>query len=599
MASVRTVLVVGTAAAADALDETAPSLVVRHVGEGTAVVDRLDEGPVDCVVTGHDPPAVDAPSVVRTAVDRGVPVLVATGDGSETLAGDVVAAGATGYVPTEPATASDTLVERVLSATETGPDREREQYRTIMETVPEGIFVLDEDGVALTGNRAGARMLGCGYEELVGTQIADLVDDGVFEYSVIERYLEVVRDLLSSETDTDVGVLEFDAHPEPDETRVYEARIALRPYDESFRGVIGIIRDVTDRERRREELGRYEAIITSLGDPVWAVDPDGYGTYVNPAYEEQFGWTQAEAEAGEIHFTETIADEDVPAIRALTETLLSDDNDRQRDTLEVDVVTRDGRRVPVEDHFALLPTDGEFRGMAGVARDISDRKRRSRRIQVLNRVLRHNLGNDMNVVAGTATRIAETATDPEQVEWADRIRQRAEELVDVSRTVRRIEGVIDHDRSDLRALDVTAVLEAAVDELRWEFPDATVRVSAPSSVHAAATEGLQHAVEQVLENAVEHADAAAPTVAAVLDRRTVDDVEWVSLRVSDDGPGLPPEERAVILGEEDITPLNHGSGLGLWVVRWVIESLDGQMAIDEESEGGTVVELRLRPATPS
>jgi len=471
MAPDRTVLVVGTDPAADALAAAEPSLTVRTASDADAAAVELDDGSADCVLTAHDQPAVDGLAVVAAAADRGVPAVLATANGSEELASEAVAAGATAYVPTDPTDPTETLGQRLRSAVERGPDREREQYETIMETVPEGIFVLDENGVGLTGNRVGARMLGCTYEELVGSQIAELAEGGVFDPSVVERYLDTVRDLLSSESDTDVGVIEFEASPESGGTRVYEVRLALRPYDDAFRGVIGVIRDITERRRR------------------------------------------------------------------------------------------------------------------------------SRRLQVLNRVLRHNLGNEMNVVAGTAARIAEHATDPDQEARAERVRRRAEDLVDDSQTVRQMEGIIDHDRSDRRAMDVTRVLEAAVGEIRWGFPDATFDVEAPESLHADAYEGLQHAVEQVLENAAEHSEASSPTVSVVLDRRTVDDVEWVSLRVADDGPGLPPGERAVVTDGADITPLNHGSGLGLWVVRWVIESLDGEMAIEERESGGTVVELRLRPAS--
>jgi PAS domain S-box-containing protein len=576
-------------AAADA------DLSVRVVADAAAARDALTapDAAVDCVVAGHDPPALEAGAVVRTVVDHapGVPVVVATAAGSEELAGEVVAAGAAGYVPCDLAAPSETLTERVRVAASSTANRSVEQYETIMETVPVGVFVLDEEGRGLSGNRLGARMLGRPYGDLVGTRIADLVEEGVFEWSVVETYLDTVRDLLSDETDTTVGEFEFEAHPEPGETRIYEARTALRPPADEFNGVIGVMRDVTERERRREELERYETIISSLADPVWVTDGDGYGTYINPAYEERYGWTQAEVEAGEVHFEDTVTDADAAAIRELVDDLVDPETDTERETLEVEIVTKEGRRVPAEDTFGVLPFDDEFRGMAGVARDVTDRKRRQRRIQVLNRVLRHDLGNDMNLIAGTADELASEATDPEQEARAETIRRVAEELIDTSRQVRRLEGIIDHDRSERRALDLRCVVDAAVDDLRWASPEATFDVDGPS-VAVEGHEGLQHAVEQVVENAVEHSERADPRVEVTVDPGA----EWVALHVADDGPGLPESDRAVVADDEDITPLTHGSGLGLWVVRWVVESLDGEMAITDREGGGSVVTVRLRPA---
>jgi PAS domain S-box-containing protein len=568
-------------------------LSVRVVADAAAARDELTvpDASVDCVVAGHEPPSVDAVAVVRTVVDHapGVPVVVATTAGSEALAGEVVAAGAAGYVPCDPTAPSETLAERVRAAARSTGHRNVEQYETIMETVPVGVFVLDEEGRGLSGNRLGARMLGRPYGDLVGTRIADLVAEGVFEWSVVETYLDTVRDLLSEETDTTVGEFEFEARPDGDETRIYEARTALRPPTDEFNGVIGVVRDVTERERRREELERYETIISSLADPVWVTDGDGYGTYINPAYEERYGWTQAEVAAGEVHFEDTVTDADAAAIRELVDDLVDPATDTERETLEVEIVTKDGRRVPAEDTFGVLPFDDEFRGMAGVARDVTDRNRRQRRIQVLNRVLRHDLGNDMNLIAGTADELASEASDAEQEARAETIRRVAEELIDTSRQVRRLEGIIDHDRSERRALDVRGVVDAAVDDLGWAYPEATFDVDGPS---VAGHEGLQHAVEQVLENAVEHSERADPRVEVTVDPGA----EWVELHVADDGPGLPESDRAVVADDEAITPLTHGSGLGLWVVRWVVESLAGEMAITDREGGGSVVTVRLRPA---
>lgn len=63
------------------------------------------------------------------------------------------------------------------------------------------------------------------------------------------------------------------------------------------------------------------------------------------------------------------------------------------------------------------------------------------------------------------------------------------------------------------------------------------------------------------------------------------------LTVVDNGNGIPPSERTV-LEKETEEPLDHGSGLGLWVVAWAVRSLDGEISFDTSSDG-TEVRIRL------
>ncbi|MGM0399219.1 MAG: ATP-binding protein, partial [Halobacteriota archaeon] len=62
--------------------------------------------------------------------------------------------------------------------------------------------------------------------------------------------------------------------------------------------------------------------------------------------------------------------------------------------------------------------------------------------------------------------------------------------------------------------------------------------------------------------------------------------------VEDDGPGIPDHEKAV-LREGEETPLAHGSGLGLWLVYWIVTMNGGRLEISDNEPRGTVVEIDL------
>jgi K+-sensing histidine kinase KdpD len=89
-------------------------------------------------------------------------------------------------------------------------------------------------------------------------------------------------------------------------------------------------------------------------------------------------------------------------------------------------------------------------------------------------------------------------------------------------------------------------------------------------------------VTELVENAAAHAGPGAHIVIEC------DPIEGaVALRVVDDGPGLPESEQAVLADGVE-TPLVHGSGLGLWMVYWIVTNHDGTIDAAVTEEGTTI-----------
>jgi signal transduction histidine kinase len=113
-----------------------------------------------------------------------------------------------------------------------------------------------------------------------------------------------------------------------------------------------------------------------------------------------------------------------------------------------------------------------------------------------------------------------------------------------------------------------------------------VTVSVPSAKH------LVTAVGNLLNNAIEHNDAERPSVRVSVEP-TDGDGRYVRIRVADNGPGIPEAEREV-LREGTETPLEHGSGLGLWIVYWIATMSGGDITFEENDGRGSVVTLALQ-----
>ncbi|EJN60987.1 PAS domain S-box protein [Halogranum rubrum] len=134
-------------------------------------------------------------------------------------------------------------------------EREMARYKTIIDTVPDGVFLLDEQGYLTQVNEAFASSFGFDADDLTGRPFLDLVDQGCVPPDIADEYVEGIKAMLSGDREKNVFEVEVSLS-ENVETRVYEAHTRLLPYEDSFRGTAGITRDVTDELHHRAQLRR-------------------------------------------------------------------------------------------------------------------------------------------------------------------------------------------------------------------------------------------------------------------------------------------------------------------------------------------------------
>jgi signal transduction histidine kinase len=236
-------------------------------------------------------------------------------------------------------------------------------------------------------------------------------------------------------------------------------------------------------------------------------------------------------------------------------------------------------RSSVDDHH------GRTIGATVVFNDVTGRERRRQRVEVLNRVLRHNLRNELTVVMGHAETIAADAPDPYDG-MAEIVRSHAGALVDLGEKARTLQSMLDREGVETDPFDAVAVVEESVADVREAVPAATIRLTAPPSVRVDVDPVVfASVVANLVENAAEHG-GDTPTVEVSVR----DDADDLVVVVSDDGPGLPDHELETIRRGRE-TALQHGSGIGLWLVHWGSLSLGGD--VDYEANGGTRATLRL------
>jgi PAS domain S-box-containing protein len=356
---------------------------------------------------------------------------------------------------------------------------------------------------------------------------------------------------------------------------------------------------MTDPSSCERERNRYETILESLEDGVYAVDPDGILVYVNDRYAEMKGVSRETLLGTHVHEWAT----DAAATKAMRAREAIAAGDEERGVIEYDFETAGGETFPVEMRFDVVSEhDGLDR--VGVIRDISDRKRREEALREKNErldefasIVSHDLRNPLNVASGRLE-LFRASGDEAHLEHVERAHDRMEALVDDLLMLARAGDELD----ETTAVHLTDIAESA-----WQnvvTSGATLEVADDYALLADETR-LEGLFENLIRNAIEHGtDANDPVHADREDAATIDepsDTAGLTVRIgaladragfffADDGEGIPPEERESVF-ESGYTTAADGTGFGLSIVETIAAAHGWSVAVTASRDGGARFEF--------
>ena len=247
----------------------------------------------------------------------------------------------------------------------------------------------------------------------------------------------------------------------------------------------------------------------------------------------------------------------------------------------VAIETATGTRQYDPQLSAVTDPYGNELGQTLSLRDVSSREVREQRLAVLNRVLRHNIRNQLDVIKSHAEAL------PADEQHRAAIISAADDIAAFGRQATEIDQVISSQAASSQ-VDLRSVVERTLDSLGTS--DVTITTDMPETTPLTTNQqAIRKAIESPLENAIKYATSSVTV--------TVTDTDGgYRVRISDDGPGIPSEElNSLETGTED--PLKHTTGLGLWQLKWAVMILNGHVSFD--TDDGTTVQIDIPNCEPS
>ena len=458
-------------------------------------------------------------------------------------------------------------------------ERRRQRRRTdrFVEESEDVILVTDADGGITYASGSAKRQFGHGPDALVGGNLFAYLHPDERE-PAMTAFFECVE---GSGSDTAECRM---ASPDGGWFNV-DIRYRNMLDDDAVDGMLVYLRNVTEA---RERARRFEGIFNRTLQFTALLEPDGTVVEVNDAALEFGGFDRSEvvgtsfSEVSWWTHSETVHDEVRDAIGR------AGDGEFVRYKTEVrgenGLATIDFSVKPVVDE------SGDVSELVAEGRNVTAREQHRRHLEVMQRVIRHNMRNDLTKLRGWAQLIAEEERADRRAERLETVERIVEKWAAMAERMRYVHQLLQGWGNRRHTMECETIVRDAVESVRPGTDDATIVVQAPSDVGSVRVPApIRSAVRELVENAAASTEGA--TVEVELARPEED---WIDIRVRDDGPGLPEMEAEVLeTGEE--TQLTHGLGLGLWTVRMVVTQAGGTASV-ESSTDGTEVRLRL-PAT--
>lgn len=321
------------------------------------------------------------------------------------------------------------------------------------------------------------------------------------------------------------------------------------------------------------------------GHGVVITDTEGTIEYVNEAFEAQSGYTGEEAVGNTPRIVKS-GEHDAAFYEELWDTITAGD------VWDGTVINRrkDGERYVVEQTVApVAGPDGKIEQFIAVNHEITDLKKleeslRQQRgqLDVLNRVLRHDIRNDMNVVVAWGEMLEDEVT-PEGREKLDRILRAGRHVTELTNVARDLSTLTHGDETpSLKPVSLRQILTEEVEKRRETFSDAEITVSEPPDLgtHVLANELLSSVFRNLVNNAIQHNHTAQPEVMITIEA----DTKSVQVRVADNGPGIPDDVKKDLFGEGQKGLESGGTGMGLFLVDSLVESYGGNIWIEDRAE---------------
>jgi len=360
-----------------------------------------------------------------------------------------------------------------------------------------------------------------------------------------------------------------------------------------------IIREMDQREKHAAEMREREewfrVTLGSIGDAVIATDEKGMVIFINPIAEELTGVKMRDGQGQPVRRVFPIFNEQTrkPVENPVAKVL---EMGRVMGLANHTILQHaDGHMIPIEDSAAPIYDDQhKLRGVVMVFRDVTAEKqaqdvmRKAEKLAAAGRLaatVAHEINNPLEAVCNLIYIVRNTASLPQEA--AGYLHMAEQELDRVSHITRQTLGFY-RDSSEAGPVQVRSVIESVLKLYENKIQSKSIAVEL-DLVECPLVYGMHGELKQLVANLVSNAADAVGNggkIRIAASPASLGNEQGVEIKVADNGPGVPAENRNHIFEPFFTTKEDVGTGLGLWVCKEIAERHGGRVQLSLSKDGG-------------
>ncbi|MFW6040434.1 MAG: PAS domain S-box protein [Thermoplasmatota archaeon] len=454
--------------------------------------------------------------------------------------------------------------------------------KAVIENANVWINVLDEEGNILIWNTGAEQISGYQREEVVGhDKIWELLyPDKDYREEILREAKDVMKEDTSRENFETIIQTK-----EGDQRIISWNSKNIQWQKEGSSTSVFVGRDITEQKQVENELerrkNRYETLFEENPQAIVEVDEEFKVVNLNRGFENLFGFD--ESEILDEHVNDLIVPKDKKEEAEKLDKMAIQKGYFDYETVRL---TKDGKEVPVSITGRPVKYGGKTHYLA-VYKDMTEKKMAEEREKFLHSLLRHDVRNKSQIVAGYLELMYDYDLPEEVQEYVNKAKKATKEGVEVIEKVRKLRQI--EVQEEIRDVSIDSILDKVLSEHHDQLEDKGINIEkerANCLVEGGAL--LEELFSNLIENSIRHSGCDLIKISI-----NSDEDKFV-VTVEDDGKGIPDKIKNRIFEKGFRSGENSGSGLGMYMVKEIIENYGGSTSVDDSEYGGARFDICLK-----
>jgi len=360
------------------------------------------------------------------------------------------------------------------------------------------------------------------------------------------------------------------------------------------------INTLADQAEEKEKViaseKKYRTVTENINDIIWVMDLNLHLTYISPSITSILHYTVEEAKTKTFdHFLSTSSFSDFSRIsnEALTSHHLATKNNMDNSSRKFDcqLVRKDNSVIWNEINMALMCDSEDMPvGFLAVSRDITERKKAEEEEKFYNSLLRHNISNKNQILLGYLKLLSETQLSAVQKEYLETALQATQDSNEVIHQVNKLEKI----KSDYALSDIylDPLLKKTLKNYAQLAKEKGIEIKYTlKKIRVKANQLISDVFSNIIHNVLIHSQCSILTISIEIENG------FCKISFVDDGKGIPDQLKENIFTKGIKGKESTGMGIGLFIVKKIIESYHGTVEVMNRTEHdgttGTIVNLYI------